>query len=569
MELPPGSRISVLAPLVRGQKGEFRDLFVDLLKQGYMRARVDGQVVSLGDSLQLDRQMRHDVEVVVDRLKVDAESRTRTAEAVEAALRLGQGELIVSREPEGDAAAVNGETKPTKRKKRSKKRGAANDDDWRLSAQYACPECGESFEPPSPQLFSFNSPRGMCQTCLGLGEVRSFQADLLIPNDSLSLEKGAFAPLGPLRDVGRWRRHTYDGVAETMEARLDLEPGYLVKTPWRDLEPEHRDLWLYGAGDVLITFTWKSGGRSQKYGGRFDGLIAELDEKLLNSKSKMQQRALEKYLAVGRCYDCDGRRLNAQARTVKLKTQGERFAEAPWRSLPEVCDLSISEAAEFFQQLDLSDSGALIAEEALKEIRNRLGFLLNVGLDYLTLARTAPTLSGGEAQRIRLASQVGSGLVGVMYILDEPSIGLHPRDNDRLLGTLQRLRDLGNTVIVVEHDEDTMRAADRIVDFGPGPGVRGGHIVAEGDVSLVGKSRDSVTGRFLTGKDEIEIPRERRKPTEKTLRVVGAAHNNLKGVDVEIPLGCFVCVTGVSGSGKSSLVNDVIVEALHPRSKPR
>jgi excinuclease ABC subunit A len=575
-DLPEGTRYSVLAPLIRGQKGEYRDLFEDLLKQGFVRARVDGNIVQLTDDLQLDRQMRHNIEVVVDRLVSGRDARGRLAEAVELALKLGEGNLIVAMESDGTASAKAAAPAP-KRTKRATPNPESRipspespapspqspTPDLALSAHYACTHCGLSFEPPSPQLFSFNSPQGMCKKCVGLGEFYSFDPALLVPNDKLSMRKGAFELLGAFDDMGRWKRHIYDGVAETMERKLGLDEGTLLGTPWRDLDPKLRDIWLWGTGDEHITFTWRKGNAPMMWGGKFEGLVPELMEKHGSTGSKMQRRQLEKYMSVVKCPECCGERLNAQARSVRLTSRHGAFIDKPSRTLPEVCAMAISDATAFFAEIELDATRAKIAEEALKEIRGRLGFLINVGLEYLMLDRTAPTLSGGESQRIRLAGQIGCGLVGVLYILDEPSIGLHPRDNDRLLGTLYQLRDLGNTVVVVEHDEDTMRAADHLIDFGPGPGVRGGEVVANGSLDDVRKATKSVTAKFLTGERKIEIPAVRRQRNGKAIHVIGARHNNLKNVDAEIPLGCFVCVTGVSGSGKSSLVNDILVEALH------
>ncbi len=336
----------------------------------------------------------------------------------------------------------------------------------------------------------------------------------------------------------------------------------MLETPWRDLDPKLQNEWLWGTGDEHITFTLRKGGKGQKYGGKFEGIIPQLLARHRSAKSKIQQRQLEKYMCVLGCGDCQGARLNRQARAVTLTTRHPDFAAGPQRSLPEVCSLSISDAVKFFSELELDDTRQAIAAEVLKEIRGRLGFLLNVGLDYLTLGRTAPTLSGGESQRIRLAGQIGCGLVGVLYILDEPSIGLHPRDNDRLLDTLTHLRDMGNTVVVVEHDEETMRAADHIIDFGPGPGVRGGEVVATGTSDQIASVKRSLTGQYLAGTLQIAVPAHTRPPSDQVLRVVGARHNNLRNVDVDIPLKSLVCVTGVSGSGKSSLVNDILVEAL-------
>jgi excinuclease ABC subunit A len=555
-QLPAGNQVAILAPVVRGQKGEFRDLFDDLLKQGFVRARVDGRFVSLSDALQLDRRMRHTIEVVVDRLTSGRAPRGRLAEAVELALRVGQGHLIVARDDDGKS--------PGSARSKPDRNGdpAPPTDDWHLSAHYACTHCRLSFEPPSPQLFSFNSPQGMCRTCDGLGDVYAIDPELLVTDPGKSFQQGCIALLGKWRDLGRWTRHIYAGVAETIERQDGLPPGTLLETPWEELDPAYRELLLWGTGDRHITFTWRQGGTQYKHGGQYAGIIPELLSKYRSSRSAMQRRQLEKYMRVVPCRDCGGERLNAQARAVTLTTAHPRFAAQPSRSLPEVCRLAISECLDFFSQLRLEGVAAHIAAEAIKEIVGRLGFLRDVGLDYLSLDRKAPSLSGGEAQRIRLAGQVGCGLVGVLYILDEPSIGLHPRDNARLLATLKHLRDLGNTVVVVEHDEETMRAADCLVDFGPGPGVRGGELVACGSLADVAANPRSLTGRYLSGAEQIAVPARRRQPTEAWLRVVGARHNNLQNITAEIPLGTFVCVTGVSGSGKSSLVADILAEAL-------
>src|SRR5262245_24187784 len=577
-QLESGTKFSVLAPLIRQQKGEYKDLFDDLLKQGFVRARVDGEIVQLSDNLSLDRQMRHDIEVVVDRLVMKGDVRPRLAEAVELALRMGKGNLVVAADGEGPKSKVqgpkpeeeDGETEGQgegeKEKKGRSARRAAREGDIPFSSDYACTHCGLSFEPPSPQLFSFNSPQGMCPECDGLGVKYSFDPDLLAPFPKASFREGCFELIGPWHDLGRWRRHIYQGVADTMERKLGLESGTLLDTPWEKLADEHRKLWLYGTGKDHITFTWRGGAKPMMYGGRFEGIVPDLATRYKATKSSTHLKQLEKYMRMVRCPECKGQRLLAQARAVRVRTAnaecGARSAELE-QTLPEVCALAVADAAAFFQELDLNSTQQTIAAEVLKEIRTRLGFLMDVGLDYLTLDRTAPTLSGGESQRIRLASQIGSGLVGVLYILDEPSVGLHPRDNDRLLKTLRRLRDMGNTVVVVEHDEETMWAADQIIDFGPGPGVRGGQLVVQGPPGEVIKDSHSLTGKFLSGEKQIAIPPTRRASSGNYLKILGATHNNLKNVDVEIPLGNFVCITGVSGSGKSSLVSDIIVEALH------
>ncbi len=567
LSLPPEATVWIMATLVRGQKGEFRDLFEDLRKQGFTRARVDGETIRLSEPPPLDRNSRHDVEVVVDRVEPDARDRGRITEAVEAGLKLGEATLIVSLSEANDH-----QTGPVKQ-------------DILYSSKYACNSCGQSFKPPTPQLFSFNSPQGMCTTCDGLGRLYTFVPELLIPDTSLSVRKGAICLLGKWADLGRYRRHIYKGVAEAIDEALELDAGTMLETKWRDLPEQAQHIWLWGTDDSM-EFTWRGGRKAKKYSGAFDGFIPELVERYKTSKNKMQLRQFEKYMATLDCPDCHGKRLNEQASAVRITSvaasvdptlrAGETNSKAVPQSangvadprlrpitLPELCDLPVDELADFFTDISLGETEAKIASEALKEIRARIGFLIGVGLEYLTLGRTAPTLSGGESQRIRLAGQIGSGLVGVLYILDEPSIGLHPRDNDRLIETLERLRDTGNTLIVVEHDEDTMRASDLIVDFGPGPGIRGGRIVAQGNIDDVMKSAKSVTGQFLSGARAI-VPAETLRPIDKKtqLSIRGARFHNLKNVDVDIPLGVVVCVTGVSGSGKSSLIGGILEPAL-------
>jgi excinuclease ABC subunit A len=539
LALSPGVRLLVLAPVVRGQKGEYKDLFADMLKRGFVRARVDGQVVRLTDDLQLDRRIKHNIEIVIDRLKIEPAVRSRLAEAVEQALGLGEGSLI---------AAVEVEAKGEKDENKSES------EDILFSAHYACTHCNKSYEPPSPQLFSFNSPHGMCPDCDGLGTRYTFDPEFLIPDQSVSFYDGAIPLVGRLRGMGRWRKHIYEGVAKTL--------GIDLKTLWKDLPSEHQDWLLYGSGDRHITFEWKQrNGAVFKHGAKWEGIIPQLLSSFKKTAAGPRRLQLEKYMRVVRCPSCQGQRLNAQARAVCVGG----------KTLVEVCALPIGDLAAWLDpetgalQRSLTPIQHAIAGEVLKELRGRVGFLLNVGLHYLTLDRSAPTLSGGEAQRIRLAGQIGCGLVGVLYILDEPSIGLHPRDNDRLLRSLERLRDMGNTVVVVEHDEDTMRAADYIVDFGPGPGVRGGEVVAAGTFHEVLASDKSLTGQYLAGKREIAIPSQRRSGSGESLTISGARHHNLKNITVEIPLGRFVCVTGVSGSGKSSLVNDVLKQGLWQR----
>lgn len=557
---PQGTRFQVLAPLVQNQKGEYKDLFEDLLKRGYLRARVDGKLVQLTDDLQLDRQMKHTIEVVVDRLVAGKTGRSRLAEAVENALKLADGTLIVALETADKPDQPNRPDEAPAAKRRKKK---SNEQTY--SSRYACTHCTLGFESPGPQLFSFNSPLGMCHDCNGLGMRHDFLLERFIPNGKLSLSRGAIPLVGKFKGMGRWRRHTYKGVATHLEKKHKLKADSLIKTAWDEISPDIQKAFLYGTGDEHITFSWGYRGGTWKHGGEWEGFVPELLEDYRKSKNPMRRKQLEKYMEVLPCPSCKGGRLNTQAGGVRLWSafsNGKRVKKPVAKSLPEVCALSIADAAKFFEHIVLDGTRAVIADEVLKEISGRLGFLLKCGLDYLTLNRTAPTLSGGESQRIRLAGQIGCGLVGVVYILDEPSIGLHPRDNELLLDSLCDLRDQGNTVIVVEHDEETMRAADYLVDFGPGPGVRGGEIVARGSYSEIIKAKKSLTGQFLSGKLKIEIP-ERRTAGKNAITIKGAEHNNLKKVDVAFPLGQFICVTGVSGSGKSSLVNDILWQVLN------
>ncbi|MBL8851263.1 MAG: excinuclease ABC subunit A, partial [Planctomycetaceae bacterium] len=474
--IPAGTRFQVLAPVVQQQKGEFRDLFADLLKQGYLRARVDGEIVSLSDELKLKKHFKHTIEVVIDRLVAGPEIRSRLAEAVESAIRLSGGMLLISREAaKGEGPRGKGQTDA----------GPLDPQPSALdlqlySARYACAHCGISYEPPSPQLFSFNSPLGMCPDCTGLGMRFEFLMDRMVTDASKSIAKGCLELLGSLREVGRWRRHLFEGAARAIEEQCGLRDGALLKTAWSELSDEAKQLFLHGLGDKNVTFAWKHGGGVWKHGGKWNGYINDLLEEYRTAKNPMRRRQLEKYMETVTCSSCNGARLNPQARNVRITggahanltsrdRQGASGAkrrstrersltvaasqDAPTSAaltLPEVCSLPVADAARFFESVVLDQTQQIIAEEVLKEIRGRLGFLLKCGLDYLALDRSAPTLSGGESQRIRLAGQIGCGLVGVLYILDEPSIGLHPRDNQMLLDSLCGLRDQGNTVVVVE-----------------------------------------------------------------------------------------------------------------------
>jgi excinuclease ABC subunit A len=528
-----GARVMVLAPLVRDAKGEHKDLFTDLVRQGFTRARVDGTVCRVEDPPALEKQLKHTIDVVVDRLIPSDTTRSRLAEAVELALKTGGGQVIVAEE-EGDAA------------------------DLVLSSRYACVACGVSYSTPEPQLFSFNSPQGACPACDGLGDIYGIDPAKLVTNPEKTLRKGAIGVLGSYRDMPRWMRRLFNGVAAHAEFKKKLPPGTLLDTPWKDLTTAQKKIWLSGTGVEEIALSWKSGRAERGAKTKFEGICALLANRWRNAKSGIIRRMLEKLMSITPCHVCHGARLSHQARAVRI-TSARRKAEL---SLDALCALPIADAREFLAELTLDGTQRVIAVELMKEINGRLAFLDQVGLGYLALDRKAPTLSGGESQRIRLAAQIGSGLSGVLYVLDEPSIGLHPRDNVKLLGALEALRDKGNTVVVVEHDEDTIRAADWVVDFGPGPGKRGGEVVAAGTPADVAASDRSITGAFLAGRDAIHVPDERRKPNGTKLVLKGVRHNNLKGVDVEIPLGLLVCVTGVSGSGKSSLVGDVLEPEL-------
>ena len=491
LELPEGTRFMILAPKVRAQKGEYRDLFEELLRQGFVRARVDGQLVDLASPPALDRYRRHDIEVVIDRLVLRAGLRSRLAEALDLALAAGGGGAIIAFADD----ASDGAQQPPRRRSSQRNR------DVLLSAGFACSACGVSFEPPSPQMFSFNSPQGMCTGCDGLGVCYDFDIDLLVPDPTLDFLAPCIAAFR--HPPGRWRRHIYQGVADHV--------GFDLRTPWRDLPAEARHALLYGTGDTHVTFEWRGRGGVWKHGGTYEGVIAELHARHKRSSSTLARRFYEQFMRPRTCPQCRGARLNPQALAVRLAGRPDG-ADGEIRNLNihEAAQLSIRQAREFFSHPVLDGVRRIIAEEPLKEIRARLQFLLDVGLDYLTLDRSAPTLAGGESQRIRLASQIGCGLVGVLYVLDEPSIGLHPRDNRRLLASLQRLRDMGNTVVVVEHDRDTMQAADYLVDFGPGPGTRGGRIVAEGTLAELAAAPESVTGAYLAGRQSIEAPASRR-----------------------------------------------------------
>ena len=530
MELDEGARFQVLAPVVRGRKGTYDTLLADLATQGFSRAIVDGELHELGDDVDLARYEQHTIKVVVDRLVMREGIERRLTESMEAALALADGVAeieIVSRDGEGSVDASEVDESRT----------------IVFSQHLSRPSDGKSFEDLAPRNFSFNSPYGACPHCDGLGSVFEVDPQLVVPNPDLSLGEGAIAPWSGGRS--RYFKRLVEAVAE--DQGMDLE------RPWRRLAKKHQVLMLDDGLDHRVKVRYRNRfGRSRVYQARFEGVVPYLRRRHQDAESDSQRDQIEGYMRQVPCPDCGGARLNPLSLAVTIDGH----------SIHDVCGLSIGEAAKALQGLNLTDREQMIAQQVLKEIGGRLGFLLDVGLDYLTLSRSAATLAGGEAQRIRLASQIGSGLVGVLYVLDEPSVGLHQRDNQRLIDTLSRLRDLGNTVIVVEHDEETIRSADHVVDIGPGAGEHGGDIVFSGPVAGLESCRDSLTGQYLSGVRSIPVPDQRRRADGPRLVIRGARENNLRDIDVEVPLGCFVAVTGVSGSGKSTLVNEILLKAL-------
>ena len=518
LNLPEDSKIMIMAPVVQERKGEYEKLSEQLQRQGFVRARINGELYELEDFPKLNRQQKHTIEVVVDRLKVNPESKQRLAESIETSIKLSNGLVRIASMEELFAELT-------------------------FSANFACMHCGFSIDELEPRLFSFNSPAGACNVCDGLGVEARFDLAKVVQHPNLSLSAGA------LRSWNRANLYYYQQLQS-----LARYYGFSLETPFVDLSKQIRDMILYGSGAEEIPFEYMSGSGRQSIQKRpFEGVIPNLERRLRDSDSMIIKEELHKMMAEQPCIACQGSRLNAAARNVLV---GDK-------SILDVTVLPIEDAVKLFQAMNLTGARGKIAEKILKEIILRLSFLVNVGLDYLTLERRAETLSGGEAQRIRLASQIGAGLVGVMYILDEPSIGLHQRDNDRLLQTLFHLRDLGNTVIVVEHDEDAIRAADFILDIGPGAGVHGGEIVAQGTLADILKVPESLTGQYLSGKESIAVPKKRIQPdSKKMLRLAGAIGNNLKDLTVDFPVGLLTCVTGVSGSGKSTLVNDTLYPIL-------
>jgi excinuclease ABC subunit A len=550
MALPEGTRFYLLAPVVRGRKGEYRKELAEWQKAGFTRVRIDGEMYEIDAAPALDKKYKHDIEVVVDRMAVREGIETRLADSFETALKLADGLAYVdladgtvaalggpSAVAAGDAAAATDE-KP----KKGMKNAGIPDNRIIFSERFACPVSGFTIEAIEPRLFSFNAPQGACPACDGLGEKMYFDPQLVVPNEDLSLKKGAIVPWAKSNPPSPYYMQVL--------ASLAREFGFSLDTPWQDLPGEARLIILHGTAGKPVTLRFQDGRKSYEVKKPFEGVIGNLNRRMLQTDSAWMREELSKYQTAQPCEVCDGARLKPEALSVKVA--GEDISISTRRS--------VADALHFFETLNekLGPQQQQIAKAILKEIIERLGFLNNVGLDYLNLDRTSGTLSGGESQRIRLASQIGSGLSGVLYVLDEPSIGLHQKDNDRLLVTLKRLRDLGNTVIVVEHDEDAIRTADYIVDLGPGAGVHGGEVVAKGTLPELLKAKDSLTAQYLTGERRIEVPKKRRKGNGKKLTVHNARANNLTGVTASIPLGTFTCITGVSGSGKSSFTIDTL-----------
>jgi excinuclease ABC subunit A len=540
LTLPEGTRLYLLAPIVRGRKGEYRKELLELQKKGFQRVKVNGQFYEIAAAPKLDKKYKHDIDVVVDRLVVRDDIATRLADSFETALELADGIAIAEFT---DKALPKEETEAPNRSK--------NDTHERItfSARFACPVSGFTIEEIEPRLFSFNAPAGACPKCDGLGTEMRFEADLVVPDHTLSLKQGAVYPWAKTGSTSPYYEQTLDALAKHFKVSM--------ATPWSKLPKKVQDAILFGTGDEEVEFTYEDGVRKYKNSKPFEGVIHNIERRFRETDSDWVREELSRYQDAHPCDACGGYRLKPQALAVKIDGL----------HIGQVTDMSIRAANDWFAELPkkLNKKQNEIAVRILKEIRERLQFLVDVGLDYLTLSRSSGTLSGGESQRIRLASQIGSGLTGVLYVLDEPSIGLHQRDNARLLETLKHLRDIGNTVIVVEHDEDAILQADHVVDIGPGAGIHGGNIVAQGTPDEIMASSESVTGQYLTGVRQTPMPKQRRKPNGKSLKVIGARENNLKNVTAEIPLGLLTCITGVSGGGKSTLLIDTLYKAVARR----
>lgn len=516
MELPPDTKFQVLAPIARGKKGEYKKELDAIRKQGFVRVRIDGIIYDLSEQIKLDKNIKHNIEVVVDRLIVKESMKPRLTDSVEVAGNLTNGLVFID--------VIGGE-------------------EMHFSQSYACPEHGISVDELSPRMFSFNNPFGACPQCTGLGVLMRIDPEMIIPNPDLSLEQGAIRAGGWSYYDGSYTKIVIDGLAEHY--------NFSVKTPFKDLSDTAKNVLLYGTNGEKFKI-YRNWDRKEPHYTDFEGVINNLERRYRESSSNYVKDEIEGYMSEVLCPSCNGERLKPESLSVTVQDI----------NISDFCKMSVVDALHFTENMTLTERDMMIGQQILKEIRERLGFLHSVGLGYLTLSRASGTLSGGESQRIRLATQIGSSLMGVLYILDEPSIGLHQKDNDKLIKTLQRLRDLGNTLIVVEHDEDTMYAADYIVDIGPGAGIHGGNVVCAGTIDEIKSCEASVTGQYLSGKKKIEVPATRRKPDGRYLEVIGARENNLKNINVKIPLGVFTCVTGVSGSGKSSLVNEILYKNL-------
>ena len=521
MKLKEGTRIQILAPVVRSRKGEYTKLFEDLQKDGFARVRVDGEIYELTEmeDVKLDKKKKHEIEIVVDRLVIKPEITARLTESIEVALKHADNLVLI--DVVGDKTIL-------------------------YSCNYACPDCGFSFPELTPRMFSFNNPYGACPKCSGIGYLMKMDEDLIIPDKNKTLYDGVKA-------FGSSTMKKGDTMAKMYFESIGKHYGVEIKNKKiKDLPKDFLDKILYGTGDEEIDFEYSSYAGTRKFTAPFEGVIPTLERRHNETKSQGMRDFYEMYMSNMHCDECNGARLKKEILCIKVGG----------KNINELTDMSIRHIQEFLRNLELTDSQKIIAEMILKEVDSRLQFLIDVGLEYLTLSRSAGTLSGGEAQRIRLATQIGSGLTGVLYILDEPSIGLHQRDNDKLIATLKKLRDLGNTLIVVEHDEDTMYAADQIIDIGPGAGVHGGNVMAQGTAEEIKQVKGSITGDYLSGRKQIHVPSKRRKGNKKCIEVVGATENNLKNISVKFPLGVFTCVTGVSGSGKSTLVNEVLYKNI-------
>ena len=571
LTLPPNTKVMLLAPVVRRQKGEFRDVFERLGREGFVRVRVDGKIAELGENLariKLDKKKFHNIDAVVDRLVIDEKIRVRLGDSVQTALRLGEGVMFTLHQLPEESKVQNpkskaGEAAATPHSALRTPQSA----EWieTLHSNKMCsPATGKSYDPPTPKHFSFNAPAGACPVCHGLGQKMVFDEALVVPDMDLPLD-GA---IQPWRRAGKRLIIYYKAMLRSVAAHFNVS----TETPYKDLPDDFKKILLHGSGAADIDFNFWRGGKISTITRPFEGILPNLERLATDSESEFIRNRLKAYMTPQFCDACRGKRLKPEILAVtmggeqfvsQLKTRNSKL-KIPGLSIMDVCGLSVEKADEFFAALKLTEFEQKIAAEVVKEIRARLGFLKNVGLGYLTLDRESGTLSGGEAQRIRLATQIGAALVGVLYVLDEPSIGLHQRDNDRLLATLKGLRDLGNTVLVVEHDADTIRAADYILDLGPGAGVHGGELVAAGTLPEILAVKNSLTGQYLTGELAIAVPKKRIAPTEEKgwLEIIGATENNLQNIDVRIPLGTFTCVTGVSGSGKSTLVSDILQRAL-------